>query len=209
MPSMKTWLKGASKLKSKLEKSQFSNIEVLSAVGGMKQASNKMTEDMILWISVAVLVALFMVQRFGTDKVGYTFAPILFIWFILIVGLYNFIKYDPSVIKALNPMHIVYYFERDKKQAWMSLGGTVLSITAIVLQYMGQSSYLRKQEMDALNAFYKAVPDNFSLNYLSLPFDLSSVLAYVCDSCFGSRNSKPIFDIWNILNHPTMNNQSR
>ena len=86
---------------------------------------------MIVWISVAVLVALFMVQRFGTDKVGYTFAPILFIWFIFIAftGLYNFIKHDPSIIKALNPIHIVYYFKRDKKQAWISLGGTVLSIT--------------------------------------------------------------------------------
>ncbi|KAL1829420.1 potassium transporter 5 [Daucus carota subsp. sativus] len=203
-------LKRASKLKSKLEKSQFCKyvllfatmlgtcmvigdgiltpcISVLSAVGGIKQASNKLNEDMIVWISVAVLVALFMVQRFGTDKVGYTFAPILFIWFIFIAftGLYNFIKHDPSIIKALNPIHIVYYFKRDKKQAWISLGGTVLSITgaealfadvghftvlsiqlstcsvvfpAIVLQYMGQSSYLRKHKMDAVNAFYKAVP---------------------------------------------------
>ncbi|XP_074353885.1 potassium transporter 5-like, partial [Apium graveolens] len=203
-------LKRASKLKSKLEKSQFSKyvllfatmigtcmvigdgiltpcISVLSAVGGIKQASNKMTEDMIVWMSVAVLVVLFIVQRFGTGKVGYTFAPILLIWFFFIAftGLYNFIKYDPSVIKALNPMYIIYYFKRDKKQAWISLGGTVLSITgaealfadvghftvrsiqlstctviypAIVLQYMGQSSYLRKHKMDALNAFYKAVP---------------------------------------------------
>lgn len=91
------------------------------------------SSDMIVWISVAVLVALFMVQKFGTDKVGYTFAPILLIWFIFIalIGLYNFIKYDPSVIKALNPMYIIYYFERDKKQAWISLGGTVLSIAGV------------------------------------------------------------------------------
>lgn len=72
-----------------------------------------------------------MVQRFGTDKVGYSFAPILCLWFLFIgtIGIYNFIKFDPTVIKAINPWYIVQYFKRNKKQAWISLGGTVLSIT--------------------------------------------------------------------------------
>jgi KUP system potassium uptake protein len=72
-----------------------------------------------------------MVQRFGTDKVGYTFAPIICIWFALIasIGFYNFIKYDPSVIKAINPKYIVDYFIRNKKDAWISLGGVVLCTT--------------------------------------------------------------------------------
>ena len=46
-----------------------------------------------------------MVQRFGTDKVGYSFAPIICVWFALIggIGVYNFIKFDPTVVKAINP----------------------------------------------------------------------------------------------------------
>ncbi|XP_042482588.1 potassium transporter 5-like [Macadamia integrifolia] len=46
----------------------------------------------------------FQIERFGTDKVGFTFEPILNIWFLFIavIGLYNFIRHDPSVIKALN-----------------------------------------------------------------------------------------------------------
>lgn len=90
---------------------------------------------MIVWISVGILVCLFMVQRFGTDNVGYTFAPIICLWFALIggIGVYNFISFDPSVIKAINPKYIVDYFRRNKEEAWISLGGVVLTITGIKL----------------------------------------------------------------------------
>ncbi|PHT38606.1 hypothetical protein CQW23_22179 [Capsicum baccatum] len=145
----------ASKLKSKLENSKFAKflmliatmlgtsmvigdgvltpcISVLSAVGGIKEAAPKaMTEERIVWISVAILILLFTFQRFGTDNVGYTFAPIICVWFSLnaAIGLYNFVKYDPSVVKAINPKYIIDYFKRNKKDAWISLGGVVLSIT--------------------------------------------------------------------------------
>ncbi|KAL5100583.1 hypothetical protein RYX36_004910, partial [Vicia faba] len=135
--------KRASKLKSILENSHFMKIfflfitllgtsmvigdgvlTLLSAVGGLKEATSKITK-------VAILIGLFMVQRFGTDKVGYSFAPIISIWFALIavIGMYNFIKHDASVIKALNPKYIVDYFIRNKKGAWISLGGIVLCTT--------------------------------------------------------------------------------
>ncbi|XP_044501404.1 potassium transporter 5-like [Mangifera indica] len=200
----------ASILKNKLENSQFAKffllfatmlgtsmvigdgvltpcISVLSAVGGIKEATSSMTQDRIVWISVAILVCLFAVQRFGTDKVGYSFAPIISIWFALIggIGVYNFIKYDPSVIKALNPAYIVGYFGRNKKNAWISLGGTVLAITgteamfadlghftvrsiqlsmccvtypALVCAYTGQASWLRKHTDLVGNTFFKSTP---------------------------------------------------
>lgn len=90
---------------------------------------------MIVWISVAILVCLFVAQRFGTDKVGYTFAPIICVWFIMIggIGAYNYFKFDPTVIKALNPLYIVDYFKRNKGDAWISLGGIVLAITGFHL----------------------------------------------------------------------------
>ncbi|KAL7143604.1 hypothetical protein ABFS83_08G202900 [Erythranthe nasuta] len=200
----------ASKFKSKLENSIFAKyfllfatmlgtsmligdgvftpcISVLSAVGGLKLATNAMTEDKIVWTSVAVLIVLFMIQRFGTDKVGYTFAPILCVWFFLIsgIGVYNIIHYDPLVIKAINPKYIIDYFMRNKVEAWISLGGVVLSITgtealfadighfslrsiqistcslvypSVVLAYFGQASYLRKNMSHVDNAFYASVP---------------------------------------------------
>lgn len=86
---------------------------------------------MIVWISAVILVGLFFFQRFGTDKVGYTFAPVICLWFVLMggIGVYNIIKFDPMVIKALNPIYIVDYFRRNKKDAWISLGGVVLCTT--------------------------------------------------------------------------------
>ncbi|KAF4356933.1 hypothetical protein G4B88_030295 [Cannabis sativa] len=149
-------------------------ISVLSAVGGIKEADPSMTQDKIVWASVAILIMLFMVQRFGTDKVGYTFSPLLLLWFALIssIGLYNFIKFDWTVIRAINPAYIVTYFIRNKKDAWLSLCGTVLSITvksiristcfitypAIILAYAGQSAFLRKHPDLVSDIFYKSIP---------------------------------------------------
>lgn len=52
-------------------------------------------------------------------------------WFAFIggIGVYNFIKYDPTVVKAINLKNIVDYFRRNKKDALISLGGVVLAIT--------------------------------------------------------------------------------
>ncbi|PHT38607.1 Potassium transporter 5 [Capsicum baccatum] len=135
----------ASCLKSALENSEFakfflliatmvgtSMVIVLSAVGGIKYAAPEaMTQGRVVWLSVAILIFLFMFQRFGTEKVGYTFAPILCLWFVMIagIGIYNFSIYDATIIRALNPVYIVRYFQRDAKAAWISLGGVVMCIT--------------------------------------------------------------------------------
>ncbi|KAJ4953513.1 hypothetical protein NE237_030345 [Protea cynaroides] len=138
-----------------------------------------------MWISVVILILLF--QRFGTDTVGFTFAPILIIWFLFIsvIGLYNFIRYDLSVNKAINPMYIVTYFQRNKKNAWISLGGDVQCLTgsealfadlghfnvrsiqistctvvfsSIVMAYVGQAAHRRKHPLDGSDALYQSVP---------------------------------------------------
>lgn len=91
--------------------------------------------DEIMWISVAVLVCLFAYQRAGTAIVGYTFAPIMCLWFVMIagIGIYDIVIYYPMVIKAVNPIYILSYFRRNGKDAWISLAGTVLSITGTYL----------------------------------------------------------------------------
>ncbi|XP_010688571.2 potassium transporter 5 [Beta vulgaris subsp. vulgaris] len=162
-------------------------MSVLSATAGIKGASSSLTDDMVIGISIVILIFLFAVQRFGTDKVGYTFAPILCIWFVFnaVIGIYNFVKYDPTVIRAVNPWQIIQYFKRNGKEGWASLGGIILCITgtealfadlghfsvrsiqismsmvvypAILLQYSGQASYLSQNPLDVSDAFYKAVP---------------------------------------------------
>lgn len=80
---------------------------------------------------MAILFLLFSVQRFGTDKVGYTFAPVISVWFVLIagIGLYNLVVHDVGVLRAFNPWYIVQYFKRNGKEGWVSLGGVILCVT--------------------------------------------------------------------------------
>lgn len=87
--------------------------------------------DAAMGLTIAILIILFSVQRFGTDKVGYSFAPIIFLWFSFIsgIGLYNLFKYGIGVLRAFNPKYIINYFNRNGKQGWISLGGIVLCIT--------------------------------------------------------------------------------
>ncbi|KAI4313446.1 hypothetical protein L6164_026428 [Bauhinia variegata] len=87
--------------------------------------------DAVVGISVAILIILFCVQRFGTDKVGFSFAPIVLVWFSFIggIGLYNLLKFDIGVLRALNPKYIVDYLKRNGKKGWISLGGIFLCIT--------------------------------------------------------------------------------
>ncbi|KAJ1261073.1 hypothetical protein BS78_09G000300 [Paspalum vaginatum] len=106
-------------------------ISVLSAVGGLKDRAPNLTTDQIVWITVGILVLLFAVQRFGTHKVAYLFAPVVLLWLLLIggVGVYNLIRHDISVLRAFNPKYIVDYFRRSRKDAWVSLGGVLLCFT--------------------------------------------------------------------------------
>jgi len=82
-------------------------------------------------ISIAILIALFSLQRFGTDKVGSSFAPILLVWFSFIagIGIYNLFKHDIGVLRAFNPKYIFDFFKRNGKQGWLSFGGVLLCIT--------------------------------------------------------------------------------
>lgn len=82
-------------------------------------------------ISVAFLIILFSVQKYGTSKVGLAVGPALFIWFCTLAGLgiYNLVVYDRSVLKAFNPVHIYYFFKRNSTNAWYCLGGCILCAT--------------------------------------------------------------------------------
>ncbi|EEE61671.1 hypothetical protein OsJ_16139 [Oryza sativa Japonica Group] len=106
-------------------------ISVLSASGGIKVQNPNMSTDVVVIVSVIILIGLFSMQHYGTDKVGWLFAPIVLLWFILIgsVGALNIHKYKGSVLKAYNPVYIYRYFQRRNSDSWASLGGIMLSIT--------------------------------------------------------------------------------
>ncbi|GMH24557.1 hypothetical protein Nepgr_026400 [Nepenthes gracilis] len=160
------------------------SISVLSAMGGIKSLGT----DAIVWISVAILIFLFVGQRFGTDKVGLTFAPILSVWFLSIMGIgfYNLFKHDIGVLRAFYPQYIFDYFKRNGKRGWISLGGIFLCLTgteamfadlghfnvravqisfstmvypSVIVAYIGQAAYLTKFPDQVPNTFYASIPD--------------------------------------------------
>ncbi|KAK9734680.1 hypothetical protein RND81_04G156500 [Saponaria officinalis] len=162
-------------------------MSVVSAVDGLKVGIAGINQGEVVMVAVALLVILFSVQRYGTSKMGFIVGPALFIWFCCLawIGIYNLVKYDRDVWKAFNPIHIYYYFERNKVQAWYALGGCLLCATGaeamfadlcyfsvrsvqltfvflvfpcLILGYLGQAAYLMQNQGDSAQAFYSCVP---------------------------------------------------
>lgn len=162
-------------------------MSVMSAVGGLELGVEEIKQDHVVMISVAFLVVLFSVQRYATSKVGIVIGPALLIWFILLgtIGAYNLIKHDSSVLKAFNPIHIYYFFDRNSNKAWYSLGGCLLCATGseamfadlchfsvrsvqltyaflvlpcLLLGYLGQAAYLMSNHADTTHAFFASTP---------------------------------------------------
>lgn len=89
----------------------------------------------IVLLACIILVGLFALQQYGTHKVAFVFAPIVIIWLVSIfsIGLYNIIKWNPKIYRALSPHYIINFFTKTNKEGWVSLGGTLLCITGMLV----------------------------------------------------------------------------
>ncbi|KAH0469120.1 hypothetical protein IEQ34_002352 [Dendrobium chrysotoxum] len=87
--------------------------------------------DYIVALSCLILVALFSLQRFGTHRVGFIFAPIVIAWLLCIsvIGIYNIFKWNPSIFHAISPVYMCKFLSSTGVEGWVSLGGVVLCIT--------------------------------------------------------------------------------
>lgn len=106
---------------------------VLGAIQGIKVANPNLGTSAIVGISCAILVVLFLIQPFGTAKIGTTFAPIITIWllFNFCAGIYNLTVHDYTVLKAFSPHFAFDYLIRNGSEGWKSLGGLLLSFTGV------------------------------------------------------------------------------
>uniref|UniRef100_A0A0D9WUI7 Potassium transporter n=2 Tax=Leersia perrieri TaxID=77586 RepID=A0A0D9WUI7_9ORYZ len=187
-------------------------ISVLSAVAGLKEKAPHLNTEQVVWVTVGILVVLFAVQRFGTDKVGYLFAPVVLLWLLLIggVGVYNLAAHDVGVLRAFNPKYIVDYFRRNGRHGWVSLGGVLLCFTgtealfadlgcfsvrsiqlsfalglvpAVLLAYAGQAAFLRKYPEQVGDAFYASTPQVLFWPTLVLALAASVIGSQAMISC--------------------------
>ncbi|MDO7901566.1 potassium transporter Kup [Pseudomonas sp. K1(2024)] len=179
-------------------------VSVLSAVEGMGLAFEGI-DHWVVPISLVVLVALFLVQKHGTEKIGKAFGPIMVVWFLVlaVLGVHG-IQQSPEVLKAFNPGWALNFFIVHPGMGVAILGAVVLALTgaealyadmghfgrkpiarawfalvlpALVLNYFGQGAMLLQNPEAARNPFYLLAP-----NWALLPLVALSTLATVIAS---------------------------
>ncbi len=104
-------------------------ISVLSAVEGL-EGPNKGFHPFIIPITVAILVALFLVQKRGTAGIGAVFGPAMLLWFVVIAAIaIPWIARAPRVLTAIYPGHAVHFIVLHGMSGFLVLGAVVLCIT--------------------------------------------------------------------------------
>jgi KUP system potassium uptake protein len=163
-------------------------VSVLSAIEGLGVATPAF-EPFVLIITLAILIGLFSVQRFGTARVGVLFGPVTLLWFITIgvLGGAEIVR-EPQVLSAISPHHAVSFFVHNGVQGFFVLGAVVLAVTGaealyadmghfgkrpirlawfaaafpcLLLNYYGQGALVLRDATAAANPFYLLAPEWF------------------------------------------------
>ena len=161
-------------------------ISVLSAVEGLTIAEPPL-QPVVIPVSIAILVALFLVQSRGTAKVGGVFGPVILIYLgaLALLGVVNILEH-PEILAALSPSWAAKFFFVNPKLAFLALGSVFLAVTGaetlyadmghfgrkaigwswltlvypcLTLNYLGQGALLLGHPAAAENPFYLMAPD--------------------------------------------------
>ena len=139
--------------------------------------------------TLVILAALFLVQRFGTARLGGIFGPVMLVWFacLALIGAIE-VFHTPEVIKAFNPWEGIRVLAAGGWGGWAIVGAVVLAVTgaealyadlghfgrkpilrawrlivfpALVLNYLGQAAHVIRHPGQALDAnlFFLTVPE--------------------------------------------------
>jgi KUP system potassium uptake protein len=116
-------------------------ISVLGAIQGVQVATPALAH-LVVPLSVAILLGLFILQRFGSGTIGWLFGPILLVWFAVIglLGLNQVVK-DPAVVQALSPTWAVRFFIDHGAAGYLVLGGVVLAVTGAEALYADRGHF--------------------------------------------------------------------
>jgi KUP system potassium uptake protein len=161
-------------------------ISVLSAVEGLKLATPAI-EPFIIPLTIAILFALFVVQKHGTARVAAYFGPITSLWFIAIaiVGAWHVFQ-QPVVLLAFFPTHALDFLLHHGWVSLFTLGAVFLTVTgaealyadlghfgkrpiqtawlffvlpSLLLNYLGQGALVLAVPEALESPFYRAVPE--------------------------------------------------
>jgi len=160
-------------------------ISVLSALEGVNVVT-EIFKPYVMPMAVVILLVLFAAQRFGTEKIGRAFGPIMLLWFIVIalLGVASILKH-PGVIAAVDPRYAIRFMASSGRAGFLVLGGVFLCITggealyadmghfgkgpirrswygvvlpALLLSYAGQTAFLIDKGTVTGNPFFQIAP---------------------------------------------------
>jgi KUP system potassium uptake protein len=160
-------------------------ISVLSALEGVNVVSTAF-KPFVMPAAVVILLCLFGAQRFGTEKIGRAFGPVMMLWFtvIAVLGLVSIARH-PGVIVALDPRYAVKFMAHSGSAGFLVLGGVFLCITggealyadmghfgprpirwawygmvlpALLISYAGQTAFLIDKGNVSGNPFFQIAP---------------------------------------------------
>lgn len=111
------------------------SISVLSAVEGLRVATPSLSHAVVP-IAAAILTVLFMVQRWGTQRVGSLFGPVMLLWFgtLAVVGLPEIVGH-PGILRSLSPTYGLVFIAGHPYTAFIAMGAVVLAITGAEALY--------------------------------------------------------------------------
>jgi KUP system potassium uptake protein len=142
---------------------------------------------LVLPLTAAVLIALFLVQSRGTANVAKLFGPVTAVWFLVLGGLgaYHIVD-DLSIFRALSPHYGVMFLISNGFLGFIILGSVFLAVTgaealyadmghfgkkpirtawivlvlpALLLNYLGQGALVLSHPDTRVNPFFHMIPD--------------------------------------------------
>lgn len=139
------------------------SISVLSSVEGLNVASD-FFQPYVVPIALVILVALFLVQSGGTERVGKLFGPVMVLWFAAnaLLGLVA-IAAHPSVLAAFNPLAGIGLLFGHGWAGYLILGAIILSVSGAEALFADLGHFGRRP---IVLAWYCIVLPSLMLNYL-------------------------------------------
>ncbi|MEA3175654.1 MAG: system potassium uptake protein [Gammaproteobacteria bacterium] len=178
-------------------------ISVLSALEGVNVVTQSL-KPFVMPIAVIILLCLFAAQKFGTEKIGRAFGPIMMLWFLVIALLGTMsIARHPAVLAAIDPRCAVRFMLATGRSGFLVLGGVFLCITggealyadmghfgkspirrswylvvlpALLLSYAGQTAFLLDRGTVSGNPFFLIAP-TWSIYPLVVLATLATIIA--------------------------------
>src|SRR5947199_2105898 len=161
-------------------------ISVMSAVEGLEVKEPEL-QPYVLPLTLVLLIALFIAQRRGTERVGGLFGPVMIVWFTVLgmLGIAEIARH-PAILRALNPLYGLELIWADPATGFVLLGSVVLAVTGaealyadmghfgpapirrawlrfvfpcLLLNYFGQGALLLADPQAVQNPFYRLAPD--------------------------------------------------